>query len=174
MALALIGDSLLYSVLPIYAERLGIPLVMVGAVLSINRWVRLLSNPLAVQIYRRRSVLLPLLFSAGGAAVSTAMYAFPLGTLSFLLARILWGFSYSFFRLGSYLVVLETSRPVLGLAMGITQAVSRLGSAFTVVVGGVLIDSLGYQTGMLAVAALSACAFPLSKYRAAGLKHNQI
>ncbi|NLM53973.1 MAG: hypothetical protein GX195_03460 [Firmicutes bacterium] len=62
MALALIGDSLLYSVLPIYAERLGIPLVMVGAVLSINRWVRLVSNPLAVQIYRRRSVLLPLFF----------------------------------------------------------------------------------------------------------------
>ena len=171
MALALIGDSLLYSVLPIYAEQLGIPLVMVGAVLSINRWVRLLANPYAVMVYCRHPVSVPLAFSTAGSVLSTAMYAFPLGTLSFLLARIIWGFSYSFFRLGSYLVVLETSRPVLGLAMGITQAVSRVGSAITVVAGGVLIDFLGYQAGMLVLAALSALAFPLLLLLRSQLKH---
>ncbi|NMB21113.1 MAG: MFS transporter [Firmicutes bacterium] len=162
MALALIGDSLLYSVLPIYADELGIPLVMVGAILSMNRWIRLISNPYAAKTYGQQTVFKPVFFSILGATASTALYALALGVVSFLLARGLWGFSYSFFRLGTHLVVLQTSRPVLGLAMGVTQAVSRLGSAFTVITGGVLIDLLGYQNGMLLLASLTALALPLA------------
>lgn len=67
MALALIGDSLLYSVLPIYADELGIPLVMVGAILSMNRWIRLISNPYAAKTYGQQTVFKPVFFSILGA-----------------------------------------------------------------------------------------------------------
>lgn len=161
-ALALFGDSLLYLVLPLYAEQLGVPLVMVGVVLSVNRWIRLYSNHLAANTYARFSLYTPLLITSIVAAISTGMYAFPIGIIGFLIARIAWGVCWSYFRMGSYLVVLQTSQGVLGWALGLTQAIARLGSAFAAIVGGYLIDLLGYQQTMLGLALLSAVAIPLA------------
>lgn len=161
-ALSLFGDSLLYPVLPLYAERLGVPLVMVGVVLSINRWVRLYSNHLASKTYARHSVYIPIVLASAGAAISTGMYAFPIGIIGFLVARMLWGVCYSYFRMGSYLVVLQTSHSVLGWALGLTHAISRLGSAFIAIIGGYFIDKLGYNWTMLSLAIVSALAIPLA------------
>ena len=44
VGLAIMGDSLMYSILPLAAPGLGIPLPLVGVLLSANRLVRLLSN----------------------------------------------------------------------------------------------------------------------------------
>ena len=163
MALTILGDSLLYPIFPLYAEQLGVPLVLAGLVLSINRWVRLYSNYLAAKVYSSRSVYVPVLLASMGATLSTAFYAFPVGIVGFLLARMLWGVCFSFFRMGSYLVVLQTSQPVLGWALGLSQAILRLGSAFTALVGGYLIDLMGYHWTMLLMAHLSGFAIPLSQ-----------
>ena len=40
----MIGDTLLYAVLPLYHEEFGVSLAMVGVLLSLNRWIRLLAN----------------------------------------------------------------------------------------------------------------------------------
>ena len=40
MSLALLGDALLYAVLPVYAEDFGLTLPWVGVMLSANRFVR--------------------------------------------------------------------------------------------------------------------------------------
>ncbi|HHT68522.1 MAG TPA: MFS transporter [Firmicutes bacterium] len=161
-ALSILGDSLLYPVFPLYAEELGVPLVMVGVVLSINRWVRIVSNHVAARTFSVRSIYVPIILASVGAAISTGMYAFPIGIVGFLLARMLWGVCFSYFRMGSYLVVLQTSQSVLGWALGLAQAVLRLGSAFTALVGGYFIDLLGYRWTMLFMALLSALAFPLA------------
>jgi len=47
IGIGLIGDTLIYAVLPLYHEQFGIPLTMVGVLLSLNRWVRLLANSAA-------------------------------------------------------------------------------------------------------------------------------
>ena len=44
IAVAMIGDTLLYVVLPLYHQDFGISLAMVGVLLSLNRWIRLLAN----------------------------------------------------------------------------------------------------------------------------------
>ncbi len=44
MAFAGLGDAILYPVLPVYAEKWGIPLIWVGFILSVNRFVRIISN----------------------------------------------------------------------------------------------------------------------------------
>ena len=44
IAIAMIGDSLLYVVLPLYHAEFGLSLAMVGVLLSLNRWVRLIAN----------------------------------------------------------------------------------------------------------------------------------
>lgn len=154
-AVSLFGDALLYSILPLYAGELGIPLFAVGIILSMNRWVRLLTNPLAAKIYDRRGIFAPLLMAMVLAVFSTFLYSRIWGLAVFLLARSIWGLSWSHLRLGGLLVVLSTSSASLGLAIGAHQALTRLGSAFTSIVGGYLVDLGGYQWGLTIMTMLS-------------------
>lgn len=154
-ALSLFGDSLLYSILPLYAGELGIPLVAVGIILSMNRWVRLGTNPLAAIVYERRGLFWPLLGAMVLAVLSTFLYSRAWGLGVFLVARVLWGLSWSHLRLGSLLVILNTSSSSLGLAIGTHHALTRLGSAFTSIVGGFLVDRGGYQWGLTIMTMLS-------------------
>lgn len=124
-------------------------------ILSANRWIRLVSNQIAAKVYDRTDIYSPLIYSAFFGFIATLIYAQTSGVLLFLIARIIWGFCWSHLRLGSYLVIIKTSRKKLGLAMGSMNAVSRLGSAFTVLFGGFLIDQLGYRPGMTIMAILS-------------------
>ena len=52
-ALSLLGDQMLYSVLPSAYGELGLVPIQVGLVLSMNRWVRLLTNHLAARLCER-------------------------------------------------------------------------------------------------------------------------
>ena len=53
MALSILGDSMLYAVLPAHAASLGIPVAGVGVILSVNRWIRLATNFGAAGVFRR-------------------------------------------------------------------------------------------------------------------------
>jgi MFS transporter, DHA1 family, inner membrane transport protein len=44
VAPAQLGDSLIYAVLPLHAEEFGVSLVVVGVLLSLNRWTRLVAR----------------------------------------------------------------------------------------------------------------------------------
>lgn len=154
-ALSLFGDALLYSILPLYAGELGIPLFAVGVILSMNRWVRLVTNPLAAKVYDRKGLFLPLLMAMILAVFSTFLYSRSWGLVIFLVARVIWGLSWSHLRLGGLLVILGTSSASLGLAIGTHHALTRLGSAFTSVVGGFLVDLGGYQWGLTIMTMLS-------------------
>ena len=90
-ALALLGDALLYSILPLYAGSLGISTFMVGVLLSANRWVRLATNTWAARSFARWDFSGIMLAVVLLTALSTAVYAFPLGAALFFLARIIWG-----------------------------------------------------------------------------------
>ncbi|MDH3642615.1 MAG: hypothetical protein OES38_10995, partial [Gammaproteobacteria bacterium] len=46
-AFSLLGDQVLYAVLPVYYEDLGLTPIQVGILLSANRWIRLVTNELA-------------------------------------------------------------------------------------------------------------------------------
>lgn len=159
-ALTLLGDSLLYSILPLYAGSLGISTFMVGLILSMNRWVRLATNSLAARSFARWDIAVIMAAVVLATAACTAAYAFPLGVAIFLTARIMWGACYSHFRLGAYLLALRTNPAGLGLALGIVQSVSRLGSMAAVVGGGLLADRAGYSAAMAAAALLSLAALP--------------
>src|SRR5207253_5286635 len=104
---SLLGDTLLYTVLPVSAASLGISRPLVGVILSLNRWVRLATNPLAARLYERFPAGTLVLVAIALSAVSTAMYALPGALAVFLLGRLLWGFCYSLLRPGSFLPGLE-------------------------------------------------------------------
>ena len=46
-AFSLLGDQMLYSVLPTYHAALGLTYIQVGVILSANRWVRFVTNNVA-------------------------------------------------------------------------------------------------------------------------------
>lgn len=51
-AFSLLGDQFLYAVLPTYYEELGLLPYQVGLLLSLNRWIRILTNHIAERLTR--------------------------------------------------------------------------------------------------------------------------
>ncbi len=140
-AFSLLGDQMLYSVLPTYYTELGLMPYQVGLILSVNRWIRLLTNHLAERLTRYYNLtglaVLALVLGAGTTFVYGTIALFPI----LLAARILWGLSWSFIRQIGLMTVVDSSPDVtIGRMMGYYNGISRLGS-----VGGNLIGALGHD-----------------------------
>jgi MFS family permease len=68
------GDSLLYAVLPIVWSELGLELWMVGVLLSANRLVRLVTNPIAGWCVERTGMRGPFLVAIFASVGTTVAY----------------------------------------------------------------------------------------------------
>lgn len=152
MSLALIGDALLYAVLPVYAESFGLSLPWVGVMLSVNRLVRVFAYAQLTRVTRLVSVRRMCILAAITATLSTAMYGFGQGPIVILTARIVWGLTYAVLVLAtlSYAVVF---RERVGTKVGVAQAVQRLGPILALLGGGWLVGVLGpnYTFALLAI-----------------------
>lgn len=156
VAAAILGDSLLYAVLPIVWIDLGLQPAMTGDLLSANRLVRLVSNPLAGRVVARLGLRLPFLLAVFGGAATTAAYAAGLGFGLLLLARGLWGVCWSFLRLGGQIAALEAGDGRhRGYYLGFFNGVTRLGSFLAVLAGGLLTDLIGFRATVLLFTAAS-------------------
>ncbi len=163
MALALLGDALLYLALPAYAERLGLPLWTVGILLSANRVVRLATNDGAAWGFSRVGRRSLVVAASVGAVVTTSLYGLTIFFPVLLLARLAWGACYSVLRLGGLLTVLETSTPrTRGRLVGLFQAMSRSGPMIGVALGGFALAQLGYHTTFLLLALVTSLGVALA------------
>ncbi len=146
LSLIIMGDSILYVILPTNYEffeinsYLSLPYEFwIGFILSINRFIRFFSNIFSVKIFKffgfRNTIYIACFLGAG----STLFYALFKGVLLLILARIIWGFSYSLFRLGYQLKVFSFSVNNYGKYLGYCLGIQRTGS-FLVVTLGVLIS----------------------------------
>jgi len=160
--LSILGDSLLYNVLPLEATRLGISLPLVGILLSANRLVRLFSNTPVSALYERLGPRRPFVAATVMALAATALYGVGWGFLVFLLARVLWGVAWSSLRQGGYQAVWAGDAGSRGRLMGMLWGTIRLGSATSVILGGYLRDVYGYRIGVGAIALLTALAIPVA------------
>ena len=144
IGLSIVGDSLLYSVLPLAAPALGIGLPMVGVLLSVNRLVRLLSNSWASRVYERLGARSPFIVALAIGLLATLLYNARLGVAVFVVARLLWGVAWSGMRQGGYQAVWTGNLAQKGQLTGLLWGLVRLGSALGVLVGGLLYDRYGY------------------------------
>ena len=136
IAVAMIGDTLLYAVLPLYHEAFGVSLAMVGVLLSLNRWIRLLANSGAAALGERVGPKTMMVAAAVGSAVSTTLYGLVDSEAVQVVARMMWGISYASLNLAtlSYAV---SDRANAGkrvgasrAAIGVVQAMSLVGGAW--------------------------------------------
>ncbi|MGV3463967.1 MAG: MFS transporter [Heyndrickxia sp.] len=146
-AICLAGDSMLYIVLPTHWKSVGLTsLVQVGVLLSVNRFVRLPLNPLIGYIYKKVSFRNLILVAVLLSGLTTLSYGFVKEYPIWILLRSVWGLSWSLFKLGAYLLVLQYSTDSnRGNMMGTYNGLYRLGSLFGMLLGGLLADLFGIK-----------------------------
>jgi len=156
VATSLLGDSALYTIIPIHAERLGIRLALVGVLLSANRFVRLISNSWAGRVHDRLHSPWPFVMALGIGACITAVYGLFLGFWIFFACRLLWGICWSFLRLEGYSSIIAESPPESrGKLIGTYKSIITLGFMAGGTLGGILTDTIGYRKCMLYFAGFS-------------------
>ena len=171
-AFSLLGDQFLYAVLPSYYDELGLLPIHVGILLSVNRWVRFLTNPLAEWAYRRWSIgpLVALMFALG--SVLTVIYGTVASFPVLLGARMAWGLCWSFIRQAGNMTVVDSAHAQhIGRHMGLYNGISRLGSLAGMVLGGVGHDLFGFSATLLAFAAVSLAASPFGYLSRRSMAH---
>ena len=142
MSFALMGDALIYAILPIYATEFGLTLPMVGIILSINRFVRvfaygLISHYVALIGLRKMCFIAAML-----ATFSTAIYGYSTGFFPIFLARIIWGIAYAILVLITLAYAIEFKERT-GARVGVSQTIQRFGPIFSLLVGSWMVGMVG-------------------------------
>ncbi len=137
------------------AARLGLDALAVGLALSLNRWVRILTNPIAARLYERFPAGALVAVALALAVLSTAAYALPGWLAVFLGARLVWGFSWSLLRLGSLLSAIEGGTGRAGKALGEMRAVYGLGFVAGALYAPFAVESWGWEMACVVAAALT-------------------
>ena len=178
IAVGMIGDTLLYVVLPIHHAEFGLSLAMVGVLLSLNRWVRLLANSAVAHLGERIGPHALMVAAAAGSIVSTATYGLADSAALQIAARLLWGISYASLNL-STLAYAVSDLPNAGkrvgfsrAAIGTVQALSLVGGAWLSLEVGArhVFVIYGAVTSIALIAALLLPRLPAEQSTAKGFK----
>jgi len=161
MSLALLGDSLLYAVLPAYAEHFGLSLALVGVMLSANRIVRVFAYGLVARLTHSIGLRSMCIAAAVVAVISTALYGYAQGPATMLVARILWGLTYAVLVLATLSYAIEF-RASAGTRVGAGQAIQRIGPILALFLGAWLVGKLGPNQVFLILAIPTALAIPIA------------
>jgi len=155
-ALALLGDATLYAVLPTSYAAVGVTAMQVGWLLSINRLARIPINLLSGQLCRRWGARWPYIAGVCVGALSTLGYALAQGFWPLLALRALWGVSWALLVVAANTLVLQVSSGAnRGRNNGIYTPYSFFGGSLGAILGGVLVDHLGFQSAMTILGALT-------------------
>ncbi len=161
MSVALLGDALLYAVLPAYALSFGLTLPWVGAMLSVNRIVIVFAYGYIAGLTNKYGVRNMCIGGAVLATVSTALYGVSQGPALMLGARILWGLTYATLVLATLSYAIE-SRNRVGTRVGTSQAIQRAGPILALMGGGWLVTIVGPNAVFLILAIPTALAIPIA------------
>jgi len=134
MSLALLGDSLIYAILPVYADNFGLTIPMVGILLAANRIVRIFIYTFISQLVSTFGARTLCIIAAIIATLSTFLYGISTGFFPLLCARILWGIAYAILLL-STLAYAVTKKSESGIRIGTSQSIQRIGPIIALLLG---------------------------------------
>ena len=157
---SLFGDLTLYAVLATQREVVGISLGAVGIMLGINRLVRIPGNPLVGLLQDRRGRKPLFVLGMGIGALSVAGFGLLRGFWPFLIARAGWGIAWTLINVGGMTMVIDVSTPAnRGKLNGFYSVWIWLGFAGGPLLGGTLVDVIGFQQAMLVCAGITGFGF---------------
>ena len=171
VAFSLFGDMAMYAIVPTYYVELGLSPFQVGLVLSVNRWVRLLTNPLAGNVLNQKNQKLFLSAALILGAALSALYATRPPFVVLLLARLAWGLCWSFIRHAGVMSSLsmgpgKSAGRIIGAFHGLVQ-IGFIAGAFS---GGYLFDLLGFSKAFVIMGLISIISIP---FELAGIKRHR-
>ncbi|QEI07749.1 MFS transporter [Pigmentiphaga aceris] len=142
LALALPADTVLYLLLPMYAEQFGVTLAQAGLLLAANRLIRIVGYGFVARFYARHGDRLTCTLAVVAAAICALGYATLSGLWALLPLRLLWGLSFAALNLSTQM--LATADPV-GAAQrsGRSRAFTALGPVIALPVAGLLAYGYG-------------------------------
>lgn len=161
MSIVLMGDALIYVVLPVSAESFGISLVWVGILLSANRFVRIVTYGAIAHATVVYGIRLATIVACIGGASSTVMYWLFDGGWALLFARLLWGMSFAALTLTT-LAYAIADRQRAGTRVGLSRTIQQFGSILALTAGAWLAGQFGPKAAFLYLGLASFAALPLA------------
>lgn len=159
LAFASFGDAFLYPFLPVNHAAVGVPVVWIGVLLSVNRFVRIFSNTWIVHLLARYGLRLITILAVVLAIISTAGYAIASSVMLWLLFRFVWGLAFSALRISAIGYSLQQSQQ--GFALGLTRGIQEIGPMIALFLAPVLLQSFNaaHIFLILTILSLPACYF---------------
>jgi len=153
LAFASFGDAFLYPFLPVNSLQVGVPLLWVGILLSINRFVRIFSNTWMVHLFSLYGLRTITIIAVTLAILSTAGYAIANAIITWLVLRITWGLSFSALRISTLGYALQQQKQ--GLALGVSRGVQEAGPMIALLLAPVLLNYFNSSIIFILLAFLS-------------------
>ena len=146
VSVSLLGDGLIYTILPSSPEFFNIKIWQIGVLLSANRIIRLITNEIAGRIVNNDPTMRPLILGALLACLITFSYIIPWGFYGLLFSRLLWGACFSLLRIEGYLSALKVSSSGnRSRVFAVYQTITRFGAGGGAMFGGILADIIGIK-----------------------------
>jgi MFS family permease len=163
MSFSLLGDQLLYAVLPSRPGAAGIGVAALGVILSANRFIRLGANSLGGVLCDRFGRRRPFLAGMALAVISTAAYWLTSGFWPLLAARLVWGLAFALCSVAGLSIILDvTTAADRGRTVGFYHALVQSGTLLGLVASGVLTDLIGYRGTLALYVPLTALGFAVA------------
>ena len=152
LSLSLLGDALLYVILPVHADAFGVSLAMVGFLLAINRIIRTFAYGFIADLAERIGLKKLCLIAATTAVLSTLGYTLLNGAIWLSLSRVMWGLSYAALLLTT-LSYAEINPQKTGTRIRLSRSVEQIGPLVAMTVGAWLATLVGPKAifGYLAI-----------------------
>ena len=173
-AFSLLGDQAMYAVLPICFKEIGLLPIQVGIILSINRWIRLLTNHLAERALERYSTAALLTAALFLGSLITLTYAIFSRFIIIVVARMLWGLCWSFLRQAGMMAAIGSApEKNVSQVMGYFHGLVRIGAVSGLLFGGMLFDMVGFSPAFLILGLVSFAGIPLGSLSQKDLKQEK-
>jgi MFS transporter, DHA1 family, multidrug resistance protein len=138
LAMANMGDAFLYAWLPSNYQTLGISIVWVSVLLSINRFTRLLLNGWTAWQLSKIGIRPITIIATIISLLTTISYGFINSIPFWIITRILWGLAFSTLRLGSIIYAIQHHKK--GVSLGLSRSLVEIGSVMSLALGPILIN----------------------------------
>ena len=153
LGLALLGDSLLYAVLPLHASTFGVSLAWTGVLLSANRVTRLFVYPWLPRVASTGSRRFTAT-AAAVAALSTLAFAAGRGAWVLLASRMAWGAVFGALSLSAMAYATERGNDA-GKRVGLSLSLRELGPFLALTAGTALVAQAGVRPALAVLGIVS-------------------
>lgn len=161
LALAQPGDTVLYLLLPLYANSFGVTLPEAGLLLAANRLVRIAGYGWVARGYEHFGPRTACIAAAIGAFGATLGYAVLSGVVALLAARLLWGLSFAAMNIATQTLATAEARSAARRS-GRSRSIIAAGPMLGLLAGSVLAQLAGPRIVFMALAVIALVALPMA------------